>query len=405
MFEEAIEFIREQFNTTGFIPLHEPRFSGREKEYLLDCIDSTFVSSVGAYVDRFEVMLADYTGSKYAIVTVNGTAALHAALKLAGVKAGDEVITQPLSFIATCNAISYCGATPCFVDVDRETLGLSPDALREFLEQQTDVDPGTGRRVNCQTGRPITACVPMHTFGHPCRIDEVTTICEEYSIPVIEDAAESLGSFYSPREIGPENGKDLRDNLNISPGKMQHTGTFGQMGVFSFNGNKTITCGGGGAIVTNDETLARRAKHITTTAKVPHRWEFVHDEIGYNYRMPNLNAALACAQIEQLDGFLLKKRELADAYKKYFPTIGIEFVSEPKHAQSNYWLNAVILSDRKERDAFLEATNDSGVMTRPVWRLMNELDMFKTCPCGPLENSEWLEQRVVNIPSSIRKTG
>jgi perosamine synthetase len=380
MFEEAIQFIRTQFNTTEFIPLHEPRFVGKEREYLLDCIDSTFVSSVGAYVDRFEAMLADYTGAKHAVVTVNGTAALHTALKLAGVQAGDEVITQPLSFIATCNAVSYCGATPCFLDVDRETLGLSPDALREFLENQTDAQPGTGRRMNRQTGRPITACVPMHTFGHPCRIDEIIAVCNEYAIPVVEDAAESLGSFY----------------------KGQHTGTFGLTGVFSFNGNKTITCGGGGAIATNDEALARRAKHITTTAKVPHRWEFVHDEIGYNYRMPNLNAALACAQLEQLDGFLLKKRELAEAYKKYFSTIKMEFVSEPEHARSNYWLNALILSDREERDAFLGTSNDAGVMTRPVWRLMNKLDMYSDCPCGPLENSEWLEQRVVNIPSSVR---
>jgi perosamine synthetase len=380
MFEEAIQFIREQFNTTEFIPLHEPRFAGKEKEYLLDCIDSTFVSSVGAYVDRFEVMLAEYTGSKYAVVTVNGTAALHVALKLAGVTAGAEVITQPLSFIATCNAISYCGATPCFVDVDRDTLGLSPSALRDFLKTQTEIDAESGRCINRATRRPIAACVPMHTFGHPCRIDEIVAVCNEYGISVIEDAAESLGSFY----------------------KGQHTGTFGKTGVFSFNGNKTITCGGGGAIVTNDEALARRAKHITTTAKVPHRWEFVHDEIGYNYRMPNLNAALACAQLEQLDGFLLKKRELAEVYKAYFPTIGMSFVAEPEHARSNYWLNALILFGLEERDAFLRATNDARVMTRPVWRLMNELEMFKGCPCGPLDNAKWLEDRVINIPSSVR---
>ncbi|MBN2703862.1 MAG: LegC family aminotransferase [Pontiellaceae bacterium] len=380
MFEEAIQFIREQFHTTDFIPLHEPRFVGKEKDYLNDCIDSTFVSSVGAYVDRFEAMLAEYVGAKYAVVTVNGTAALHVALKLAGVQAGDEVITQPLTFIATANAVSYCGATPCFVDVDRETMGLSPDALLEFLETQTDADSKRGRRVNRQTGRPITVCVPMHTFGHPCRMDEIIEVCNKFGLPVIEDAAESLGSFY----------------------KGQHTGTFGMMSVFSFNGNKTITCGGGGAIVTNDAALARRAKHITTTAKVPHRWEFVHDEVGYNYRMPNLNAALACAQLEQIDEFLKNKRELAEVYKKYFSTIGVEFFSEPEHARSNYWLNAVILSDRKERDAFLHATNDAGVMTRPIWRLMNELEMFKDCPRGPLDHAEWLEERVVNIPSSVR---
>jgi aminotransferase in exopolysaccharide biosynthesis len=380
MFEEAVHFIREQFNTPEFIPLHEPRFVGREKEYLLDCIDSTFVSSVGAYVDRFEAMLAEYTGAKYAVVTVNGTAALHVALKLAGVQSGDEVITQSLSFIATANAISYCGATPCFVDVDRDTLGLSPSAVRDFLKTQTEVDRESGRRVNRTTRRQIAACVPMHTFGHPCRIDEIVAVCNEYGIPVVEDAAESLGSTF----------------------KGKHTGTFGQMGVFSFNGNKTITCGGGGAIITDDESLARRAKHITTTAKVPHRWEFVHDEIGYNYRMPNLNAALACAQLEQLDGFLKKKRELAETYKTFFPTLGMSFVTEPEHARSNYWLNALILPDRKSRDAFLQATNDAGVMTRPVWRLMNELEMFKDCSRGPLDNAEWLEQRVVNIPSSVR---
>lgn len=380
MFEDVIQFIRSQFNASGVVYLHEPQFAGREKEYLLDCIDSTFVSSVGEYVDRFESMLADYTGAKYAVVTVNGTAALHVALKLAGVQSGDEVITQPLTFIATANAIAYCGATPCFVDVDRDTLGMSPVALRCFLETRTEKIAGTRRRVDRLTRRAITACVPMHTFGHPCRIDEIVTICQEYGIPVIEDAAESLGSFY----------------------KEQHTGTFGQMGVFSFNGNKTITCGGGGAIITDDESLARRAKHITTTAKIPHRWEFVHDEIGYNYRMPNLNAALACAQLEQINGFLKNKRELAEAYQAYFSTIGMTFVVEPKEARSNYWLNAVILSDCEERDFFLQATNDAGIKTRPVWRLMNELEMFKDCPCGLLDNATWLEQRVVNIPSSVR---
>jgi len=380
MFEDVVQFIRAQFNTTDFIPLHEPRFTGREKEYLLDCIDSTFVSSIGAYVDRFEVMLAEYTGARYAVVTVNGTSALHIALKLAGVQSGDEVILQPLTFVATANAVSYCGAKPCFVDVDRDTLGMSASSLRYFLETQTERVSETGRCINRATGRPVAACVPMHTFGHPCRIDEITAVCRAYGLPVVEDAAESLGSFYRER----------------------HTGTFGLMGVFSFNGNKIITCGGGGAIVTNNEALARRAKHITTTAKIPHRWEFVHDEIGYNYRMPNLNAALACAQLEQIDGFLKTKRALAEAYKGYFSTIGMSFVAEPRNARSNYWLNALILSGQEERDAFLQAANDARVMTRPSWRLMNELEMFKDCPCGPLDNSKWLEERVVNIPSSAR---
>ena len=380
MFEEAIRFIREQFRTAEFIPLHEPHFAGKEKEYLLDCIDSTFVSSVGPYVDRFERMLADYVGAKHAVVTVNGTAALHVALLLAGVRTGDEVITQPLTFIATANAIVYCGATPCFVDVDRDTLGLSPDALREFLETQTRPGGAAGRRINRTTGRPVSACVPMHTFGHPCRIDGIAAVCREYGVPLVEDAAEALGSRYAGR----------------------HAGTFGQMGVFSFNGNKTITAGGGGAIATDDEALARRAKHLTTTAKVPHRWEFVHDETGFNYRMPNLNAALACAQLEQLDGFLQDKRSLAEAYRNFFPTLGMEFVAEPKSARSNYWLNTLILSGRPERDAFLQATHAAGVMTRPIWRLMNELDMYANCPRGPLEQAVWLAERAVNIPSSAR---
>jgi aminotransferase in exopolysaccharide biosynthesis len=380
MFEETIQFIKSQFGTSDFIPLHEPRFNGREKEYLLDCIDSTYVSSVGAYVDRFEAMLADYTGADFAIATVNGTSGIHTALRLAGVESGDEVITQPLTFIATANAISYCGATPCFVDVDRDTMGLSADALRDFLVEQATFDADSDRLVNKQTGRAITACLPMHTFGHPCRIDEIVSICREYGLPVIEDAAESLGSRFQSK----------------------HTGTFGDMGVFSFNGNKTITCGGGGAIITNDPELAKRAKHITTTAKIPHRWDFVHDEIAYNYRMPNLNAALACAQLEQLDEFLISQRKLAETYAAYFDTQEPTFITEPVNSRSNYWLNALILKDRQERDAFLEATNNANVMTRPIWRLMNKLEMYQHAPHGPLKNSEWLEERVVNIPSSVR---
>ena len=380
MFKDSIQFIKSQFETSDFIALHEPCFNGREKEYLLDCIDSTFVSSVGAYVDRFEAMLADYTGAAFAIATVNGTSGIHVALRLAGVDAGDEVITQSLTFVATANAIAYCGATPCFVDVDRDTMGLSPDALRGFLVEQTKYDADSGRLVNKQTGRRIAACLPMHTFGHPCRIDEIVSICREYGLPVVEDAAESLGSVFQSK----------------------HTGTFGDMGVFSFNGNKTITCGGGGAIITNDPVLAKRAKHITTTAKIPHRWDFVHDEIAYNYRMPNLNAALACAQLEQLDEFLVSQRNLAEAYAAYFATQETTFVTEPVNARSNYWLNALILKDRQEKDAFLEATNSANVMTRPIWRLMNELEMYQHAPHGTLENSQWLEQRVVNIPSSVR---
>ncbi len=377
MFDEIIDFIRSKFDTDEFIPLHEPSFTGREHEYVKDCIDSTFVSSVGQYVDRFEKELAAYTGAGYAIATVNGTSALHTALVLAGVSAGDEVITQAVTFIATANAISYCGATPAFVDVDRETMGLSPYALRSFLEEHAVLEAGVCK--NKTTGRIIRAVVPMHTFGHPARIDELVEVCNQYGIPIVEDAAESLGSLY----------------------KDQHTGTFGKMGVLSFNGNKTITCGGGGAIITNDEALAKQAKHITTTAKVPHRWEYVHDCVGFNYRMPNLNAALACAQLEQLDGIIENKRVLASEYERFFQEQEIGFVTEPEEARSNYWLNAVVLNDLEQRNAFLEQTNAKGVMTRPVWQLMHRLEMFKDAPRGDLLKSESLADRVVNIPSSV----
>lgn len=376
--QAIINFIRGLYQTVEFIPLHEPKFVGNEKAYVIDCIDSTFVSSVGAYVDRFEKMMAEYTGAKYAIATVNGTAALHVALKLVGVNRGDEVITQPLSFIATCNAISYCGATPVFVDVDRDTLGLSSDSLRSFfLENTTQTSAGC---INNRTGRKISAVVPMHTFGHPCRIDEIAKICEEYSIPLIEDAAESLGSYYRGR----------------------HTGTFGKLGAFSFNGNKTITTGGGGMIITDDEALAKRAKHITTTAKQPHPYEFIHDEIGYNYRLPNINAALGCAQMESLSRLLESKRLIASAYAEFFSTSNVSFVQEPDQAKSNYWLNALILEDKQARDFFLKELNDAGVMARPAWRLMSELSMFQDCQSTDLSNARWLEERVVNIPSSAR---
>ena len=377
MFDEVIRFVRSKFGEDGFIALHEPRFSGREQEYLKDCIDSTFVSSVGKYVDRFEQDLAAYTGAKYAIATVNGTAALHAALVLAGVGGGDEVITQPLTFVATVNAIKYCGAEPCFVDVDRDTMGLSPDALRSFLEASAVLEDGLCK--NRETGRVLRAVVPMHTFGHPTRIDEIVAICEEYQLLVVEDAAESLGSRY----------------------KDQHTGTFGNLGVFSFNGNKTITCGGGGAIVTNDEALARRANHITTTAKISHAWEYDHDCVGFNYRMPNLNAALACAQLEQIEAVLENKRALAQAYAAFFERIDVSFVQEPVQASSNYWLNALVLKDREQRDQFLERTNSRGVMTRPVWKLMHHLELYANAQRGDLRIAEWLESRLVNIPSSV----
>ena len=378
LFPCIIEFIKSLYPGENPVPLHTPRFIGNEKEYVADAIDSTFVSSVGRYVDRFEEMICEITGAKYAIATINGTCALHVALKLAGVQPDDEVITQPLSFVATANAISYCGAKPIFLDVDRETLGLAPAALEDFLKTNAQMKNGTC--YNSITGNRIAACVPMHTFGHPCRIDEIADICERYQTALIEDSAESFGSTY----------------------KQKHTGTFGLFGIYSLNGNKTVTCGGGGAIVTNDETLAKRAKHTTTTAKVPHPYEYFHDVIGYNYRLPNLNAALACAQLEQLNTFVENKRELARRYQEFFETLDIPFIQEPDHARSNYWLNTVVLHDRKTRDEFLEATNEAGVMTRPIWRLLNELDMYKTSQTDALTNAKWLEERVVNIPSSVR---
>jgi perosamine synthetase len=377
-YQEVINFIRKLYQTPDFIALHEPKFAGNEKAYLIDCIDSTFVSSVGKYVDRFEQLVAEYTGVKYAIATVNGTAALHIALKLVGVSQGDEVITQPLSFIATCNAISYCGAKPVFVDVDLDTLGMSPVSLKTFLD--ANATKTTLGCINNKTGKKISAVVPMHTFGHPCRIDEIAKICDEFNIPLIEDAAESLGSFYQGK----------------------HTGSFGKLAALSFNGNKTITTGGGGMIITDDEALAKRAKHITTTAKQPHPYEFVHDEIGYNYRLPNINAALGCAQMESLPRLLESKRNIANAYAEFFSDSNPKFVKEPIHASSNYWLNALVLEDKQARENFLKDLNDADVMSRPVWRLMNELPMFSDCQSADLTNSKWLEERVVNIPSSAR---
>jgi perosamine synthetase len=375
--QNIVDFIKETFNTQEFIPLHEPRFIGNEKKYLNDCIDSTFVSSVGKYVDTFEKEFALKVGSKYAIATVNGTAALHISLLLADVKKDDEVITQSLTFIATCNAINYIGAKPVFVDVDLDTMGLSPDSLHSFLRANCEINKN--QCINKITGKIIKACVPMHTFGHPCRIEEIKEICDKWNIALVEDAAESLGSYY----------------------KNKHTGTFGKVGAFSFNGNKIITSGGGGVIVTDDESLAKRAKHITTTAKIPHPYEYVHDEIGYNYRLPNINAALLVAQLEQLDKFLVSKRDLATKYKDFFSNENISFFEEPKDSTSNYWLQVVLLNDVNQRNEFLDFTNKNGVMTRPIWKLMNELEMFKDSQSTELKNAKYLEERVVNIPSSV----
>lgn len=377
MFDALIRFIREQYRSNDFIPLHAPVFSGHEQAYVSDTIASTFVSSVGAYVDRFERDMATYTGSPRAVATVNGTAALHIALKLAGVQPDELVITQPLTFVATCNAIAYCNAEPVFVDVDRDTLGLSPDALETWLTDNARV----GEDGLCRTrsdDKVIRACVPMHTFGHPVALDDLMAVCARWGLALVEDAAESLGSLYKGR----------------------HTGTFGQLGTLSFNGNKIITTGGGGMILAS-EALGARAKHLTTTAKQPHPYEYVHDEVGYNYRLPNLNAALGCAQLEQLEAFIATKRRLAARYAEQLQGSELQFVTEPVDCRSNYWLNAVVCDSRAQRDALLKATNDSGVMTRPIWALMNHLPIYAHCRKGDLTNAEWLEARVVNLPSSV----
>lgn len=380
------------------VSLHEPRFGGNEWTYIKECLDTGWVSSVGSYVDRFEVMLAEYTGAKRAVVIVNGTAALHLSLRLVGVEPGDEVLVQAMTFIATANAVAYIGAIPHFVDCEERSLGLDPVKLGTYLEEIAEVVEvgdvgdvpgagpgpagGSGRRCrNRKTGRFISAVIPMHSFGHPVDLDPLVELCARWSIPLVEDAAESLGSFYKGR----------------------HTGVFGAVGTLSFNGNKVVTTGGGGAIITNDEALGKLAKHLSTTAKVPHRWAFNHDMVGYNYRMPNLNAALGCAQLEQLPGFLAQKRALAEKYQKSFAGVdGVRFASEPPYGKSNYWLNVLLLDETHagRRDDVLAATNDSGLMTRPAWTLMPKLPMFKDCPSMPIPVAESLERRLINIPSS-----
>ena len=383
-FKKFTDFVRETYQVpTEFIPLHPPYFNGNEKKYLNECIDSTFVSSVGKFVNQFEEMVAEFTGAQYAIAASNGTAALHMALILAEVQPKDEVLSQALTFVATANAISYANATPVFIDVDKDTMGMSPTALSDFLKENTEWDthPVTGKKQpkNKTTGNFITTCVPMHTFGHPLRIDQIKSICDEYNITLVEDAAESLGSYY----------------------KGKHTGTYGEIGTLSFNGNKTITTGGGGMLVTNNEELAKKAKHLTTTAKVPHKWNYIHDHIGYNYRLTNLAAALGVAQMEQLNHILERKKVLANRYQEFFSSEKMEFVSQKPNSEANYWLNAVICENKTEQQDFLEFTNNQGVMTRPIWELMNRLEMFKNAPKGDLSNSEWLADRVVNIPSGV----
>ena len=377
-FNSVISFIKDQYKTDNFIPLHVPHFAGNEKKYLLDTIDSTFVSSVGAYVDQFELMMQAITQTQKAVAVVNGTAGIQVALRLVGVKSGDEVLTQALTFVATANAIAYQNATPVFLDVDLDTMGLSPKAVAKFLEEFGDLrEDGCYNR---KSGKKISACVPMHTFGFPVHLDELIAICNAWKIPIVEDAAESLGSEY----------------------KGKPTGSLGKVGVFSFNGNKIVTSGGGGAIVTNDISIGEKGKYLTTTAKIPHPYEYVHDEMGYNFRMPNLNAALACAQLEQLDGFLENKRKLAKEYQSFFAVNGIKFRTETPETKANYWLVCVELENKIERDLFLETTNANRVMTRPIWQLMYRLPMYANCQRDENVNAEFLEERIVNIPSSVR---
>jgi aminotransferase in exopolysaccharide biosynthesis len=378
-YSDLIEFIKKQYPNKNTIPLHEPSFNGNEKEYVLDTINSTFVSSVGVYVDKFEIMIADLSNTQKAVATVNGTSALQVALRLAGVSQGDEVLTQALTFIATINAIIYNGASPVFLDVDLDTMGLSPKSVESFLEAFGELRDGIC--INKKTNKKISACLPMHTFGFPVHLDELITVCKKWNIPIIEDAAESIGSEY-------------RGNP---------TGSFGALGVFSFNGNKIVTSGGGGAIVTNDLQLAQKAKHLTTTAKVPHPYEYSHDEIGYNFRMPNLNAALACAQLEQLTSFIQNKRKLALEYKSFFEAKGLKFKTELPNTKANYWLMCLELENKKERDSFLKETNEKKVMTRPIWQLIFKSPIYSNFQRDAQENAIYLEDRIVNIPSSVRK--
>jgi perosamine synthetase len=378
MNKELITFFRKKFNTNEFIPLHVPTFNGNEKKYLNECINSTFVSSVGPFVDEFEELMNQITKTNKTTAVVNGTAGLQVALRLVGVKKNDEVITQALTFVATANSIAYNNAYPIFLDVDLDTMGLSPNAVSNFLEEYGELrEDGC---YNKKTGRKIAACMPMHTFGFPVHLDELMKVCKDWGIPLVEDAAESLGSKY----------------------KGKPTGGFGEVAVFSFNGNKIVTSGGGGAIVTNNFKLGERAKFLTTTAKEPHSYEYVHNELGYNYRMPNINSALACAQLEQLSSFLESKRNLAKEYQDFFKEKGMNFRTETKNTKANYWLMCVELENKKERDLFLEETNSAQVMTRPIWQLMFRLPMYKDCQKDEQVNAIFLEERIVNIPSSVR---
>ena len=369
---------------SGETPLHEPIFSSLEQQYVRDCIDSTYVSSVGDFVNRFEDAICSYTGAKYAVATVNGTAALHLGLLVAGIANGDEVLIPTLSFVATANAVTYCGAVPHFIDSDLLTMGVDVGKLRGYLQKITIVK--NNQCLNKDSGRVIKAIVPMHTFGHPVNIDALLSLANEFNLLVVEDAAESLGSFY----------------------KESHTGTFGVLAALSFNGNKIITTGGGGAIITNNSQLAKRAKHLSTTAKIANQLAFEHDFIGYNYRMPNINAALGCAQIEKMSIFIDAKRKLAQLYKDSFAMVkGVEFFQEPTNCISNYWLNTILLNERNTgaRDCILTKLNSKGIQARPSWRLLHSLSMFRGCPrMHDLEGSSFLEKAIINIPSSANIT-
>jgi len=376
--EALIAFIRSIYSDcVSDIPLHAPIFQGKEREYVADCLDSTFVSSVGPYVTRLEEMICAVTGAAHAVATNSGTAALHAALLTVGVGRDDEVLTQSISFVATANAISYCNAKPLFIDIEPSTMGLCPATLKDFFVRRTGMRDGAC--YNLHSGRRIAACVPMHTFGHPAQVQAIVDICTMYGVPVIEDAAEALGSFLNNR----------------------HCGTFGLAGVISFNGNKIVTSGGGGMIVTDNKEFAARARHLTTTAKKPHPYAYEHTEVGYNYRMPNINAALCCGQMEQLDGFLEKKRSVAHAYQSFFQGSNLTFMVEPPGARSNYWLNTVLVENRETRDALLVATNGARVMTRPVWTPLNRLPMFEASETHGGDVAASLADRIINLPSSV----
>jgi aminotransferase in exopolysaccharide biosynthesis len=375
---EIVNFVKKLYPKNDPVLLHCPEFLGNEKKYLIECIDTKYVSYIGRFVADMEAKIKEIIGVKFAVAMVNGTAALHMLLLAAGVRPGDEIITQSLSFAATAAAIAHAGGTPVFVDVERETLGMSPESLKNFLLKNTELKDG--KCINKKTGRPIKAVIPMHTFGHPVRVEAIQEMCEAYSLMLIEDAAESLGSYY----------------------KGKHTGSFGKAGILSFNGNKPVTTGGGGMVITDDEKIAERVRYISTTAKRPHRWEFYHDEVGYNLRMPSVNAAIGLAQLEYFSAIVANKRETADLYRDFFVSINMPFVTEPVNARSNYWLNAILFNDRKERDEFLEYSNDNGIQTRPAWTLLHKLPPYMNCQHTETPNAQYIEDRLVNIPSGVR---